>query len=210
IYDVKILYGDDTQGDTIYFNNSQNEPCQINIERTLAGTYGVMTRDFLEVIKYPANRPPYVIYGDDNTITVNTLRRKLFRFMTRPVYFSREKSVVSIKSELTLPIGAADTNVDQDPTKNSKISIVYETLGADLQYIELLGQVSGKTDENGVVDPNQFSDPFLIQTIDKSALSLPDNDIATFDFYNDQAYTEIDPEDAIQLFDLVPLEAGAL
>lgn len=210
IYDVKILYGDDTQGDTIYFNNSQNEPCQINIERTLAGTYGVMTRDFLEVIKYPANRPPYVIYGDDNTITVNTLRRKLFRFMTRPVYFSREKSVVSIKSELTLPIGAADTNVDQDPTKNCKISIVYETLGADVQYIEILGQVSGKTDENGVVDPNQFSDPFLIQTIDKSALSLPDNDIATFDFYNDQAYTEIDPEDAIQLFDLVPLEAGAL
>lgn len=210
IYDVKILYGDDTQGDTIYFNNSQNEPCQINIERTLAGTYGVMTRDFLEVIKYPANRPPYVIYGDDNTITVNTLRRKLFRFMTRPVYYSREKSVVSIKSELPLPIDAEDTNIDQDPTKNCKISIVYETLGADVQYIEILGQVSGKTDENGVVDPNQFSDPFLIQTIDKSALSLPDNDIATFDFYNDQAYTEIDPEDAIQLFDLVPLEAGAL
>lgn len=210
IYDVRMLYGDETQGDTLYFNNSQGEPCQINIERTLAGTYGVMTRDFLEVIKYPANRPPYVIYGDDSLITVNTLRKKLFRFMTRAVYYSREKSVLSIKSDLPLPINAADTNIDQDPSKNCKISVVYETLDADVQYIELLGQVSGLSDENGVVDPNSFSDPFLIQTIDKSKLSLPDNDIAIFDFYNNQAYTEIDPEDANQLFDLVPLGAGAL
>ena len=210
IYDVKMLYGDETQGDTLYFNNSSLQPCQINIERTLAGTYGTMTRDFLEVIKFPANRPPYVTYGDDATVTVNTMRRKLFRFMTRPVYFSREKSVLSIKSELCLPINAADTAIDQDPTKNCKISIVYETLGADVQYIEILGQVSGLTDANGVVDPNAFSDPFLIQTIDKAALGLNNNDIATFDFYNNQAYTEIDPEDAIQLFDLVPLEAGAL
>ena len=35
IYDVKILYGDDTQGDTIYFNNSQNEPCQIILKERL-------------------------------------------------------------------------------------------------------------------------------------------------------------------------------
>lgn len=210
IYDVRMLYGDETQGDTLYFNNSQSEPCQINIERTLAGTYGVMTRDFLEVIKYPANRPPYVIYGDDATVTVNTMRKKLFRFATRGVYYSREKSVVSIKSELTLPIGAADTTVDQDPTKNCKISVVYETLGADVQYIELLVQISGKTDENGVVDPNDFGDLQLIQTIDKAALGLADNDIATFEFYNNQAYTEIDPEDALQLFDLVPLEANSL
>jgi len=210
IFDVKILYGDDVQGDTLYFIDSGNEPCQLNVERTLAGTYGTMTRDFLEVIKYPANRPPYCIYGDDATVTVNTMRKKLFRFATRPVYYSREKSVVSIKSSLPLPINAEDTNIDQDPTKNCKISIVYETLGADVQYIEILGQVSGKTDESGVVDPNTFSDLFLIQTIDKEDLGLSDNDIATFEFYNNQAYTEIDPEDAIQLFDLVPLEAGAL
>lgn len=210
IYNVKMLYGDETQGDTLYFNNSQDEPCQLNIERTIAQTYGVMTRDFLEVIKYPANRPPYVTYGDDASVTVNTLRKKLFRFMTRPVYYSREKSVVSMKSEVPLPINAADTAIDKDPTKNCKISIVYETLGADVEKIEILGQVSGKSDESGVLDPNAFGDPFLIQVIDKAELSLNDNDIATFVFYNDQAYSEIDPQDAIQLFDLVPLQAGAL
>jgi len=210
IYNVKILYGDDTQGDTIYFNNSLNEPCQINIERTLAGTYGTMKREFLEVIKYPANRPPYVIYGDDATVSVNTLRKKLFIFKIRPIYFSREKSVTSIWSELPLPINSLDTDIDKDPTKNCKISIVYETLGADVEKIEILGAVTGKSDSVGVIDPNKFGDFFLIQTIDKAALSLPNNDIATFVFYNDQAYISINPEESIQLQDLVPLQANAL
>ena len=196
-----MLYGDDEQGDTLYFNDSSKVPCQINIERTLAGTFGVMKREFLEVIKYPANRPPYVIYGDDATVTVNTFRKKLFRFKTRAVYYSREKSVTSMQSELPLPINAQDTDIDKDPTKNCKVSIVYETLDADVEKIEILGAVS---------QGNQFSDFFLIQTIDKAAEGLNDNDIATFVFYNNQAYTEIDPEDSIQLFDLVPLEANSL
>lgn len=210
VYNVKMLYGDTEQGDTLYFNNSLKEPCQINVDRTLAGTYGTFKRDFLEVIKFPANRPPYVTYGDDNTVTVNTLRKKLFRFMTRPVYFSREKSVTSMRSEVPLPINAQDSSVDKDPTKNCNISIVYETLGADVEKIEIIGQVSGRINDSGVADPNSFSDPFLIQTINKSDAGLSDNDLATFVFYNDQAYTEIDPEEAIQLFDLVPLEANAL
>jgi len=201
IYNVKMLYGDDEQGDTLYFNDSSKAPCQINIERTLAGTFGVMKREFLEVIKYPANRPPYVIYGDDATVTVNTFRKKLFRFKTRAIYYSREKSVTSMQSELPLPINAQDTDIDKDPTKNCKVSIVYETLDADVEKIEILGAVS---------QGNQFSDFFLIQTIDKAAEGLNDNDIATFVFYNNQAYTEIDPEDSIQLFDLVPLEANSL
>lgn len=210
IYEMKMLYGDADQGDTLYFNDSSKVPCQINIDRTLAGTYGTFKRSFLEVIKYPANRPPYVVYGDDATVTVNTLRKKLFIFKTRPVYFSREKAVTSMQSELPLPINAFDTNIDKDPTKNCKISIVYETLDADVEKIEILGAVSGKIDENGVADPNSFSDFFLIQTIDKSAAGLGDNDIAIFEFKNDQAYIEIDPEESIQLFDLVPLEANAL
>lgn len=210
IYNMRVLYGDEQQGDTVYFNNSQKEPCQINIERTLAGTFGTLKRAFLEVIKYPANRPPYVIYGDDATVTVNTFRKKLVQIKTRPIYFSREKSVTSMHSELPLPIGAQDTDIDKDPTKNCKISIVYETLDADVEKIEILGALSGKSDSLGVIDPNSFGDFFLIQTIDKSALGLANNDLATFVWYNDQAYTTIDPEDSIQLQDLVPLNADAL
>lgn len=201
IYNMKMLYGDSTQGDTIYFLNSQGEPCQINIERTEAGTIGTLKRDFLEVIKYPATRPPYVIYGDDNTVTVNTLRKKLFKFKIRYIDFSKEKSVTSMQSELPLPVNAQDTDIDKDPTKNCKISIVYETGDANIEKIEILGAVN---------EGNQYGDYFLIQTIDKAELSLGNNDIATFEFYNNQAYTTIDPTESVQLFDLVPLEANAM
>ena len=137
VFAVKMLYGDADQGDTLYFNNCQKEPCQINIEKTLAGTYGTMKRAFLEVVKYPANRPPLVAYGDDGTVTVNSLRKKLFKFKTRAVYFSREKSVTSEQSEVPLPLDAQLTTVDQNPQKNCKISIVYETLDADVESIEI-------------------------------------------------------------------------
>jgi hypothetical protein len=201
VFAVKILYGDAVQGDTIYFNNSQKEPCQINIERTLANTYGIMKRDFLEVIKYPANRPPYVTYGNDATVTVNSMRKKLFKFKVRNRFYSKETSVTSTQSEVALPLNANISTTDQDPTKNCKISIVYETGDADVKSIELLGAVS---------TTNQFSDFFLIQTINKVELGIPDNDLAIFDFYNNQAYLDIDAEESIQLMDLVPLEANAL
>lgn len=210
IFAVKMLYGDIDQGDTLYYNNCQKKPQQINIERTLAATYGVMTTDFLEVIKYPANRPPYVIYGDDNTVTVNTLRKKLFKFKIRYIYFSREKSVTSIQSEVPIPIGYLDTAIDKDPTKNCKISVVYETGAADVEKIEILGAVTGKSDANQILDPNQFSDFFLIQAINKSQAGLGNNDLATFEFKNDQVYLEIDPEDSIQIQDFVPLQANAM
>lgn len=210
IFAVRMLYGDATQGDTLYFNDSSKVPCQVNIERTLAATFGVMKRSFLEVIKYPANRPPYVTYRDNSATTVNTLRKKLFKFKIRYVYYSREKSVTSIQSEVPLPINAQDTAIDKDPTKNCEIAIVYETGDANVQKIEIIGYVTGLSDANGIIDPNAFSDAFLIQTIDKAASSLANNDIATFIFKNDQAYIEIDPEESIQLQDLVPLEANSL
>lgn len=210
IFAVKMLYGDAEQGDTLYFNNCQKEPCQVNIERTLAGTYGVMKRAFLEVIKYPAARPPYVVYGNDTAVTVNTLRKKLFKFKTRATYFSREQSVTSMQSEVPLPVNYLDSNIDKDPTKNCKISIVYETLDADVEKIEILGAVTGKSDANSVIDPNQYSDFFLIATINKAQLSLPNNDLALFEFYNNQVYLPIDPEDSIQVQDYVPLGANAL
>lgn len=201
VFAVKMLYGDAEQGDTLYFNDCQKKPCQINIEKTIAGTYGVMEKDYLEVVKYPANRPPLVAYGDDGTVTVNNLRKKLFKFKTRPVYFSREKAVTSEQSEIPLPLDAQIITVDQNPQKNCKISIVYETLEADVEAIEILGAVS---------EGKLFSDFFLIQTINKAENGLNDNDIAIFDFYNNQAYQDIDPEDSIQLFDLVPIEANSL
>ncbi len=200
VLNVNIIYGDSTQGDILYWINSQKKPCKINIERALAGGYGVIQESFLDVAKEPPSRPPSVVYEDDATVTANTLRKRLFKFKTRYVFDDKEKSTTSIQSEIPLPYNPFDTDVDSDPTLNCRIAVVYQTGPANVQKIELLAAVS---------TGNQFSDFFLVASIDKGDQGLSDNDISVFNFYNDQAYNYIDIEESIQLFDYVPLQAYA-
>lgn len=201
IYAVKMLYGDATEGNTLYFNNSQKEPCQINITKALAGTYGTIKRSFIDVIKAPAIMPPSVTYEDDATVSVNNLRKKLFKFKTRFVYINKDKSVWSSQSLLPLPVNYTDSLTDSDSTKNSRIAIVVPTGEKDVTQIEIAASQS---------ITNTFSDYFLIKVIDKAISSIPDNDITAYRFFNNQSYIPIDPTDSIQLFDLVPLQANAL
>ena len=201
IYNMKMLYGDATQGDTLYFNNSQKQPCEINIDRALSGGYGTIKRSYINVIKAPSIMPPYLTYENDSSVTVNNLRKKLFKFKIRFVYSNKEKSVWSSQGELPLPTNYADTAVDKDPTKNCRIAMVVPTGEGDVSKIEIAFAIS-----NG----NVYSDYLLAHVIDKAASSLADNDITIFRFYNDQAYVPIDVLESIQTQDLVPLEANAL
>lgn len=201
ICSVKMLYGDEVSGDTLYFNNSQKEPCEINIDRALSGGYGTIKRSFIDVIKAPAIMPPAAVYENDNTVTVNNLRKKLYKAKVRFVYSNKNKSVTSAQSELPLPVNYADTAIDKDPTKNCRIAFVVPTGEEDVDKIEILVAES---------DNNVFSDFFLVKVVDKSAESVASNDLYTFRFYNNQAYLPIDVTDSIQLQDLVPLEANAI
>lgn len=201
IYAVKMLYGDSLQGDTLYFNNSQKEPCQVNIQRALTGGYGTIKRSFINVIKAPSIRPPAVVYEDDNTVTVNNLRKKLFKVKLRYVYSNNNKSVTSSQSEIALPINYMDTAVDKDPTKNCRLAIVIATGENDVSKIEVLIAISeGKV----------FGDYFLAKVLDKSASSIASNDLFTYRFYNNEAYIPIDIVESVQLQDLVPLQANCV
>jgi len=201
IYAVKMLYGDTTQGDTLYFNNCQKEPCQINIKMALAGTYGTIKRTYIDVIKAIPTIPPIVTYENDATVSVNNLRKKLFKFKIRYVYSNKDKSLWSSHGVLPLPVNYLDTAIDKDPTKNCRVGMIIPTGDSDVAKIEIAAATSsGKA----------FSDYFLIKVIDKAADSVASNDITTFRFYNNQAYVPIDVDESIQLFDLVPLQANAL
>lgn len=198
ICNANIIYGDVLQGDQLFWLNCQGVPSKINVDRALAGGYGTFEQDFLEVATAPASIPPYVVYEDDATVTVNNLRKKLFKFKIRWVQDDNEKTVTSIQSEIPVPYDPFEPDVDTDVTLNSRIAVVYQTGPANVKKIEILGAVS--------VD-NAFSDFFLIASLDKVQSSIPDNDIAVFNFYNDQAYNYIDVPESIQLFDYVPQNA---
>lgn len=195
IYNIDILYGDSTQGDILYFIDTLGRPTKININRALSGGYGNIQRSFIDVAKEPADIPPYVVYEDDATATVNALRKKLFKIKIRWVFDDNDKSVTSSQSEVPLPYDAFNTTTDSDPTKNCRLAIVYQTGPSNVKKVEILAALSLG---------NIFSDFFLIASIDKAAESINNDDIATYLFYNDKAYSYITIEESNQLFDYVP------
>jgi hypothetical protein len=200
IYNIDIIYGDSTQGDILYFIDSLGRPTKININRALTGGYGTILRSYLDVAKEPSDLIPYVTYENDPSNTVNGLHKKLFRIKIRQVFDDLDKSVTSSQSAMPLPYSSFDQSIDTDPTKNCRLAIVYQTGPANVKKIEIYAANS---------DGNQMSDFYLIESIDKSAQNIPDNDIATYLFYNDKAYTTLNTTESNQLLDYVPQQAIA-
>ena len=199
------IYYRDLEGDLIFFNDGYNPPRNLNVN-DIYGTNWVA--DYLLVAKAPPVMPPQVTYENDTTITINNLRNKLFQFSYRYVYDNFEKSVWSSKSIVPLPQQPTLTltsDISPNPpipadTFNSRIAVNFSTGGPNVKAIELCFR---ETFSSGT------SDWFLIRSFDKSSLSINDNDIYYFRFYNDSIYTQIDVIEADQLQDWVPQRANA-
>lgn len=200
IYNTDIIYGDNTQGDILYFTDSLNRPTKININRALSGGYGTILRSYLDVAKEPADMMPYVTYEDDPANTVNNLRKKLFRFKIRWVFDDLDKSVTSSQSAMPVPYNSFDQAVDSDPTKNCRIALVYQTGPTNVKRVEIYAANS---------DGNQMSDFYLIESIDKDTQNIPSYDVYTYLFYNNKGYTTLNTTESDQLLDYVPQQAIA-
>lgn len=133
-------------------------------------------------------------------VSVNNLRNSLFQFKYRYVFADFEKSVWSSASIVPLPNQDSLLLTEDDITKNCRISVSMSTGGLDVEKIEL----SARQTKDGVT-----SDWFLIDSFDKDKLTIADNDIYTFNFYNDGLYSTIDVIESLLLQDYVPQKAKA-
>ena len=193
---IDIIYRE--EGDLLFWTDGYNPPRKLNVSTALAGGYGPITSSYLDVAKEPPSNPPYCVYYDDTTVTLNNLNNKLFKFKYRFVFDDLEKSVTSAQSEVPIPKNYSDQAVAADPTKNNNIFMVLDTGAPNVKKIEILGSESlGET----------WSDFFLIQVLDKNELSIADNDIISYRFYNNRAYNTIPIDESIQPFDNVPQKA---
>lgn len=200
IIHINMIYGDSVQGDILCYLNSLGVPKKVNVQRAITGGYGNIIGSFMDVAKQPADRPPICVYENDANNTVNNLRKKLFRFKIRWVFDDNDKSVTSSQSEMPLPSAAFDQSVDSDPTRNCRIAVTYQTGPSNVKKIEVLASnLLG----------NVMSDWYLVTSIDKDVDGVPDDDIATFLFYNDKGYQYINIDESNQIFDYVPQVAGA-
>lgn len=197
---IDIIYGDSSQGDILYFIDSIGRPTKVNINRALSGGYGSIQRSFMDVAKEPSPAPPVVVYEYDAANTVNNLRKKLFRFKIRWVFDDKDKSVTSSQSEMALPWNTFEQAYDSNPAANCRLAVVFQTGASNVKKIEILAAVSLG---------NAMSDFFLIESIDKSVSGIGNNDLATYLFYNNKAYNDIDVQESTQLYDYVPVAAQA-
>lgn len=200
LYNFDIIYGDSLQGDIIYWIDSSGRPSKINVTRALTGGYGTIERSFLDVSKEPSDIPPYVVYEHDSSNTVNNLRKKLFRVKIRWVFDDNDKSVTSSQSVVPVPVSAFNQDVDTNPTFNCRLAITYQTGPTNVKKIEIYVA-------NSI--GNSMSDFYLVASLDKLVDGINSNDIATYLFYNDKAYTVLNTNESIQLFDYVPQGAAA-
>ena len=193
---VNIFYRDD-EGDLLFFNDNFNPPKYINVTEYHGTSWKL---EYILVAKAPPVMPPKVTYENDTDITINNLRNKLFQFSYRYVYVNNEKSVWSSKSIVPLPQQPNFLLTDNVATNNARIAVIFSTGGKDVRAIE----VAFRETTNGLT-----SDWYLIKSFNKNSLSINNDDVYYFKFYNDAIYSQIDVIESNQLQDWVPQKANA-
>ncbi len=197
---VNIIYTTEEDGDILTWTDRNNAPKELNILDAETNLFGAnWLTEYLDVAKEPPAIPIVCAYENDNTVTVNNLKNKLYKFKYRFVYGTFQKSTWSTISEMPIPIDYTDSDVDTDQTKNCRIGLIFQTGGADVVKIEIAAQ------ENLGVSWGNF---FSIQILDKDELSIPDNDALTWRFYNNEAYDYVDVDESNLDFDRVPNKAN--
>lgn len=203
IHSMDMVYG--SEGNILTFVDSLGRPTEINLNLFKNTPYTNTQRSYIDVAKCPFAMPPKVSYENDENATANNFRNALFQFASRPVYDYNEKPVYSIGSEVPLPYLPFDQTVLQDVTKNSRIAIYITTGDESVQGMEIIGRKA----QDGLV-----GDWFKIIALDKSDLSIPNNSVYRYLFYNDSAYPTVPTEgtdpstQVLNLQDSVPQKAN--
>ncbi len=199
---VVMLYTTEEDGDILHWTDRRNRPMKLNIKDALANIYGSnWLEDYLTVNRPTAPAPPICTYANDNTVDINNFRSTLYQFRYRFWYKDNNKSTWSSYSRLFAPVNPDDLATNVDPHKNNRIDITLNTGGADCIKIEIAFRQSIET---------TFSDCFLIIALDKSNLSIPNNSVYTYQFFNDSSYPPIDVIETDLLWSNVPQLANTM
>ncbi len=188
IADIDILYTTTGEGDILHWVQRNTEAKRLNIKEAEDNKYGsAWLASYLTVIKAPQKMPPKVVYENDTTVTVNNIRNAIYQFAQINWYSNFEKSVWSHRSIQPLPFQPSLQLTQDTFTNNARISVSMNTGDAS---VFKFGLAFRQTKDGSV------SDWFLIDTFDKAALSIGNNDIYTYKFKNDSLYTPlVDPDD---------------
>jgi hypothetical protein len=198
IHSVNILYGETEADDILLFVDSLGRPTKMKMSRFIANEYSAseINRTYIDVHVNPPLSPIKCTYEHDNAVTANNVRDSLFQFRYRFVYDDNERSTWSQASITPLPF---DYLRQQGIKNNSRIALFMSSGGSNVKKIEIAAkETKGES----------TSDYFLVDSIDKSISSVPDNSIYRYNFYNNGVYEFLDQREIDLAFDRVPDEAN--
>jgi len=198
IHSMDIIYGDGASGNLLLFIDSLGRCRKLNIQRILSGAYATIKDNFLKVIKAPPVMPPQCVYENDFTATNNNLVNSLFQFSYTWIYDDFEESVLGTAAKQPLPTQPFDPKANTPATSNARISVYLSTGDVNVKKIRLYA----KQTTNGIT-----SDWFIVDTLIKANLTLTDNSVYRYLFYNNGRPIPADPTFTTLDFDFVPQQA---
>lgn len=201
--DFLILHADIVRNNLLYWVDGLNNARKTNINKLFDQTengYGpTILESFINAYKRTADFAPTVVYFSDTTKKFNNLYGALRRFATRFIYDDGEKSNWSDFSAIATPDKEPFIGVNVIPTNNNGLKITFETGDRTVVKIEIAMQST-----NSSANESGFLDWKLIATLNKRRLSINDNSVYTYSFYNDADYPVTAYEKIIRPYGFLP------
>jgi len=201
-----VNYITDGKGSGILvWNDNKNEPRKINISR--ARTYSVddprIDMDINLIVRPPLNAP-YIklsILSSPNLIP-NNIEDKFVYFSYRYKYVDNEYSSMSPFSAVAFDPKALQIDSQTGENKGmlnkfNQVELSFETGNEFVKEIQLL------------VWESRTLNVRIIDNLNKSELSIPDDSVQSFVFMNNKTYAALPSDQTTRLFDNVPLKALA-
>ena len=185
----------------LFWTDNYNAPRRININRCKGYTADDPSiANDISVIMTPPLNAPYISLSQNNNPDSTNLKEKFVYFSYRYKYIDNEYSSMSPFSGVGFEAG--DFAIDYETGDNTGminqknlIDIHFETGNEFVKEIQLL------------VRDTRSLNVMVIDSFDKSKLSIQDNTTYSFTFRNNKIYTTLSNEQVTRLFDNVPLKA---
>lgn len=201
-----VNYITDGKGSGILvWNDNKNEPRKINISR--ARTYSVddprIDMDINLIVRPPLNAP-YIKLStlSSPNLIPNNIEDKFVYFSYRYKYVDNEYSSMSPFSAVAFDpkVLQIDSQTGENKgmlNKYNQVELSFETGNEFVKEIQLLAWESRTLNVR------------IIDNLNKSELSIPDDSVQSFVFMNNKTYAALPSDQTTRLFDNVPLKALA-
>ena len=208
VNDIKLI-----NNTFLLMNDGYNPPFYVNYDRLKAGGYDDTDPNDFMLIKAQPQYAPSASYGNDLSRSVNLLAQKEFQFRTVWVGLDYESSNVSTISERFVPPYENTPGQGANVTLNNNLTVQVDA-GTDQTATLLVYARYAELDWFEVVDIDRSQILTLPTSVDIPNQVYqaydPVTNLFSFVFYNDGLYQNISALVTDQLYDAVPLKAGAL